>query len=95
MTSSTSDSEKTAVNSQPSFTTAYPPSRGSAEPPSEMSQVARNMKDDDDVHVEKHSKHGDVLKDIILGASDGLTVPFALTAGLSSWVSPFSLLFHD
>ncbi|QPG95207.1 hypothetical protein C2857_007836 [Epichloe festucae Fl1] len=28
--------------------------------------------------------HGDVLRDVIIGFSDGLTVPFALTAGLSS-----------
>jgi len=35
-------------------------------------------------HYEKHSGHGDVIRDIIIGFSDGLTVPFALTAGLSS-----------
>ena len=28
--------------------------------------------------------HGKVLRDIIIGFADGLTVPFALTAGLSS-----------
>ncbi|GAB0133228.1 hypothetical protein EsDP_00001640 [Epichloe bromicola] len=28
--------------------------------------------------------YGDVLRDVIIGFSDGLTVPFALTAGLSS-----------
>ena len=28
--------------------------------------------------------HSDVLRDVIIGFSDGLTVPFALTAGLSS-----------
>lgn len=33
---------------------------------------------------EKDFKYGDIVKDIILGAADGLTVPFALTAGLSS-----------
>ncbi|KAK0712541.1 VIT family-domain-containing protein [Lasiosphaeria miniovina] len=36
-------------------------------------------------HVERHSGGYDaVLRDVILGFSDGLTVPFALTAGLSS-----------
>ncbi|KAE9376203.1 DUF125-domain-containing protein [Stipitochalara longipes BDJ] len=54
---------------------------GSTEPPSELSQVAKGSEGG---HVEQHSKHGDIVKDIILGASDGLTVPFALTAGLSS-----------
>ncbi|KAK2590840.1 Protein ccc1 [Conoideocrella luteorostrata] len=31
-----------------------------------------------------HFDYGNVLRDIIIGFSDGLTVPFALTAGLSS-----------
>ncbi|KAK3317492.1 VIT family-domain-containing protein [Cercophora scortea] len=36
-------------------------------------------------HIEKHtSNHDAVLRDLIIGFSDGLTVPFALTAGLSS-----------
>ncbi|KAK3944399.1 VIT family-domain-containing protein [Diplogelasinospora grovesii] len=35
-------------------------------------------------HVESHSNYDAVLRDVILGFSDGLTVPFALTAGLSS-----------
>uniref|UniRef100_A0A093VRB0 Vacuolar iron transporter 1.1 n=1 Tax=Talaromyces marneffei PM1 TaxID=1077442 RepID=A0A093VRB0_TALMA len=33
---------------------------------------------------ESHSDHGDIIRDIIIGFADGLTVPFALTAGLSS-----------
>jgi vacuolar iron transporter family protein len=33
---------------------------------------------------EKHVAAGDVIRDIIIGFADGLTVPFALTAGLSS-----------
>jgi VIT1/CCC1 family predicted Fe2+/Mn2+ transporter len=32
---------------------------------------------------EKHNKNTNLVKDIIIGMSDGLTVPFALTAGLS------------
>ncbi|KAH8896164.1 vacuolar iron transporter [Thozetella sp. PMI_491] len=35
-------------------------------------------------HEEKHTSHSEILRDIIIGFSDGLTVPFALTAGLSS-----------
>src|ERR1700730_18344289 len=32
---------------------------------------------------ERHNRNSDLIKDIIIGMSDGLTVPFALTAGLS------------
>lgn len=35
-------------------------------------------------HKELHSDHGEIVRDIIIGYADGLTVPFALTAGLSS-----------
>jgi hypothetical protein len=37
-------------------------------------------------HVEAHTGGGydAILRDVIIGFSDGLTVPFALTAGLSS-----------
>ncbi|KAI1024822.1 hypothetical protein LB504_009790 [Fusarium proliferatum] len=35
-------------------------------------------------HEECHVDYSDILRDIIIGFSDGLTVPFALTAGLSS-----------
>lgn len=34
-------------------------------------------------HVEKHFTGGAVVRDIVIGMSDGLTVPFALAAGLS------------
>ncbi|KAI9834418.1 MAG: hypothetical protein M1819_003029 [Sarea resinae] len=33
---------------------------------------------------ERSTNHGEILRDVIIGFSDGLTVPFALTAGLSS-----------
>ena len=36
-----------------------------------------------DVHEEKHFMSSEIVRDIILGVSDGLTVPFALAAGLS------------
>lgn len=35
-------------------------------------------------HVEQHFEAADVVRDVIIGMSDGLTVPFALTAGLSA-----------
>lgn len=38
-------------------------------------------------HVEKHFTGGQAIRDIVIGMSDGLTVPFALAAGLSGAVS--------
>ena len=35
-------------------------------------------------HVESHLKSSETLTDIVIGMSDGLTVPFALAAGLSA-----------
>ena len=35
------------------------------------------------VNIEHHTANPNLVKDIIIGISDGLTVPFALTAGLS------------
>lgn len=35
-------------------------------------------------HSERHSDYNDVVRDIIIGFADGLTVPFALCAGLST-----------
>src|SRR5579859_7024531 len=34
-------------------------------------------------HVEQHFTAGETIRDIVIGMSDGLTVPFALAAGLS------------
>ncbi|HEX6880701.1 MAG TPA: VIT1/CCC1 transporter family protein [Terriglobales bacterium] len=34
-------------------------------------------------HVEKHFTAGEVVRDIVIGMADGLTVPFALAAGLT------------
>jgi len=34
-------------------------------------------------HIEKHFSGSEVVRDIVIGMSDGLTVPFALAAGLS------------
>jgi VIT1/CCC1 family predicted Fe2+/Mn2+ transporter len=38
-------------------------------------------------HVEKHFTATAVVRDIVIGMSDGLTVPFALAAGLTGAVS--------
>src|SRR6185369_11792761 len=38
-------------------------------------------------HEEQHLKSSDLVTDIVIGMSDGLTVPFALAAGLSGAVS--------
>jgi VIT1/CCC1 family predicted Fe2+/Mn2+ transporter len=38
-------------------------------------------------HVEKHFTASEAVRDIVIGMSDGLTVPFALAAGLSGAVS--------
>jgi vacuolar iron transporter family protein len=35
-------------------------------------------------HIEHHFTGSEVVRDIVIGMSDGLTVPFALAAGLSS-----------
>src|ERR1044071_6343184 len=34
-------------------------------------------------HIERHFMASDVVRDIVIGMADGLTVPFALTAGLA------------
>src|SRR5205807_7576909 len=39
-------------------------------------------------HVKKHFTASETVRDIVIGMSDGLTVPFALAAGLSGAVKP-------
>jgi len=43
-------------------------------------------------HVEKHFKSSDLVTDIVIGMSDGLTVPFALAAGLSGAVGTTAII---
>jgi len=43
-------------------------------------------------HTESHLKSSAALTDIVIGMSDGLTVPFALAAGLSGAVSSSSII---
>jgi VIT1/CCC1 family predicted Fe2+/Mn2+ transporter len=37
-------------------------------------------------HIERHFTAGEVVRDVVIGMSDGLTVPFALAAGISGAV---------
>jgi VIT1/CCC1 family predicted Fe2+/Mn2+ transporter len=39
------------------------------------------------LHVESHFTGGEFVRDVVIGMSDGLTVPFALAAGLSGAVA--------
>jgi VIT1/CCC1 family predicted Fe2+/Mn2+ transporter len=43
-------------------------------------------------HVERHFEGGQVVRDVVIGMSDGLTVPFALAAGLSGAVAAASVV---
>lgn len=44
------------------------------------------------LHKEHHLKSSALLKDVVIGMSDGLTVPFALAAGLSGAVSSSNII---
>ncbi len=43
-------------------------------------------------HIEQHFTAGETVRDVVIGMSDGLTVPFALAAGLSGAVSATSII---
>jgi len=43
-------------------------------------------------HVEKHFTASETVRDIVIGMADGLTVPFALAAGLSGAVSSTGII---
>ena len=47
---------------------------------------------DTHLHHEEHVTSSELLTDIVIGMSDGLTVPFALAAGLSGAVSSTSII---
>ena len=38
-------------------------------------------------HIEKHFTAGEAVRDVVIGMSDGLTVPFALAAGLTGAIA--------
>ena len=43
-------------------------------------------------HEEEHLRSSDFLRDVVIGMSDGLTVPFALAAGLTGAVANSSII---
>src|ERR671938_401039 len=43
-------------------------------------------------HIERHFTASDTVRDIVIGMSDGLTVPFALAAGLSGAVNSSTII---
>jgi vacuolar iron transporter family protein len=43
-------------------------------------------------HIERHFTASETVRDIVIGMSDGLTVPFALAAGLSGAVSQTAVI---
>lgn len=43
-------------------------------------------------HIEKHFTGSEIIRDIVIGMSDGLTVPFALAAGLSGIANSTSIV---
>jgi VIT1/CCC1 family predicted Fe2+/Mn2+ transporter len=43
-------------------------------------------------HVEKHFTATDAVRDVVIGMADGLTVPFALAAGLTGAVASTSII---
>lgn len=43
-------------------------------------------------HIERHFTAGEIVRDLVIGMSDGLTVPFALAAGLSNATSNSAII---
>jgi len=43
-------------------------------------------------HTEKHFTDSEAVRDIVIGMSDGLTLPFALAAGLSGAVDSSGII---
>src|ERR1700720_4557568 len=38
-------------------------------------------------HIERHFSGGETVRDVVIGMADGLTVPFALAAGISGAIA--------
>jgi vacuolar iron transporter family protein len=55
-------------------------------------QNTKAMHQHHDHHAEEHLKSSDFITDIVIGMADGLTVPFALAAGLSGAVQSNSIV---
>jgi VIT1/CCC1 family predicted Fe2+/Mn2+ transporter len=57
-----------------------------------MSNEKVHVRSHEKEHVEGHFTASDLIRDIVIGMSDGLTVPFALAAGLSGAVDTTALI---
>ncbi len=44
------------------------------------------------LHIERHFTSSEVVRDVVIGMADGLTVPFALAAGLSGAVATTTII---
>ena len=64
----------------------------SAESLDSASLVCMAHEHTDLLHVERHFASGNLVRDIVIGMADGLTVPFALAAGLTGAVSQTRLI---
>lgn len=54
--------------------------------------MEQNNNGNESGHIEQHFMASDLVRDIVIGMSDGLTVPFALAAGLSGTVTNTGLV---
>src|SRR5437762_11914482 len=43
-------------------------------------------------HVERHFTSSEIVRDVVIGMADGLTVPFALAAGLSGAIQQAGII---
>ena len=50
------------------------------------------MPGDPSPHSEEHFTASDTVRDVVIGMSDGLTVPFALAAGLTGAIAQSHLI---
>jgi hypothetical protein len=54
-------------------------------PKSPLISMQNALHKDENDHVEPHFLSSDIIRDVVIGLSDGLTVPFALAAGLAAF----------
>ncbi|KAG9300222.1 hypothetical protein G9A89_002668 [Geosiphon pyriformis] len=66
----------------------FPPNRRPESTPNEKDEYSYVYPALPIKHHEKHFKSPEVVRDIVIGLSDGLTVPFALAAGLANFGDP-------
>jgi hypothetical protein len=62
--------------------------RATTAPPEKPDSISTAQTSTSTSHKEPHARVGDHMRDAVLGFADGLTVPFALTAGLSAYAQP-------